>query len=119
MRYVQGRGTLSPMGCSGRADLRYARRASEARCACHPMAPGAGKRLDGKNLTLYPVPAISERCSRGEAIMGLFGSKSKTPTYVPELYRRGLRGFGEHLAGVPTNYNVAPQDTPAILVATQ
>jgi hypothetical protein len=38
-------------------------------------------------------------------IMGLFGSKSKTPTYVPELYRRGLRGFGEHLAGVPTNYN--------------
>lgn len=37
--------------------------------------------------------------------MGLFGSKSKTPTDVPELYRRGLRGFGEHLAGVPTNYN--------------
>ena len=37
--------------------------------------------------------------------MGLFGSKSKTPTYVPELYRRGLRGFGKHLAGVPTNYN--------------
>jgi hypothetical protein len=29
----------------------------------------------------------------------------KNPTYVPEIYLRGLRNFGEHLAGEPTNYN--------------
>jgi hypothetical protein len=37
--------------------------------------------------------------------MGLFRSRSKTPAYVPEPYLRGLRGYGERLAGMPTNFN--------------
>lgn len=39
--------------------------------------------------------------------MWLFGSRSKSPTYVPEPHRRGLRDYGEHLAGVPTSYNAS------------
>lgn len=35
--------------------------------------------------------------------MGLFTKKN--PAYVPEPYVRGLRGYGEHLAGEPTNFN--------------
>ena len=35
--------------------------------------------------------------------MGLFTKKN--PTTIPAPYLRGLRGFGEHLAGEPTNYN--------------
>jgi hypothetical protein len=35
--------------------------------------------------------------------MGLFTKKN--PSTIPNSYLRGLRGFGEHLAGEPTNYN--------------
>jgi hypothetical protein len=37
--------------------------------------------------------------------MSLFASKRKNPASIPEPYIRGLRGYGEHLAGQPTNYN--------------
>lgn len=35
--------------------------------------------------------------------MGLFTKKN--PTIIPVSYLRGLRGYGEQLAGQPTNYN--------------
>jgi hypothetical protein len=44
-----------------------------------------------------------ERRAAWEEVMGLFTKKN--PTIIPAPYLRGLRGYGEQLAGEPTNYN--------------